>query len=240
MFHFFHRTPTITLDAFTCMPTVYQLTPLVKASQSMPSWFKTLPPPGLGSATEDPGKRTNMRRCYGFTELFRKSFVLEHWTDVHIEADKNTWVARSKAGDPPGFHNTSQHNHSFSKYHLLKLESPWFLVEKTGLPFMFIDAVWHHEDYEFQVLPGMEEYCVQHSTNTFIKIPKKPKKYNMMIPIGLPLAHIVPMTDKLVDLKCHLVDEAEIKKYQLNHLTVAGHRGLLSLLKRNKDRQNNK
>lgn len=237
MFSFFHRTPTITLDAFTAMPTVHQLTPIVKASQAFPDWFKRLPGPGLGNANQSSAETTNMRRCFGFTELFKKSFVMENWTDVHFEFEKDTWKALSKAGDPPTFHHQHQHNFSFSKYHLIKLHSPWFLNEKTGLRFTWMGASWHHEDCEFEIMPGVEEYQIQHSTNTFIKFPKKSKKYKTLLPIGLPLVHIIPMTDKHVDIKCHLISESEIKKYQLDHLAIAGHRGLLSLLKRNQTRE---
>lgn len=233
MFSFFHRTPKITVDAFTYLPTVHQLTPITKGTHALPEWFKKLPAPTVGTANPKKPAITNMRRCYGFTELFRKSLIIENWTDLQLEISPKTWKAFVKIGDAPKFHEGAQYNYSFPNYHLIKLESPWALIEKTGLHFTLVEAAWNHDTYDFKILPGVDEYAVQHSTNLFTVWPKKIKKYDVHLPAGLPMVHIIPHTDKNVEVKCHLVDEVEFNKYHLNHMSIAGHRALMSLFNRN-------
>ena len=56
MFSFFHRTPTIHVDCFTYDVNVYENTPIVRTSKTMPDWWKELDAykPDLKVEEDDP------------------------------------------------------------------------------------------------------------------------------------------------------------------------------------------
>jgi len=244
MFTFFHRRNKIVLDCFTSNASAFNYTPIVKAIKTVPDWWKSLPNPGNGTVfieeNEDSGSHKNMKRCYGFIELYKRGFILEHWCDTNIGTEYDKIGFNYSNGHPPGSHNSSQYNNSFKDYWHLKLASPWHIKEKTGVKFMWIGASWSFEDIPAIVMPGIFDFKYQTATNCNMFIPKTTERKEFTIKLGQPLMHGIPLSENNIEIKNHLVTEEELKKMQLFSGNFTGFPYTVSLLKRNEKRNKKK
>lgn len=219
MFSFFHRTSKITLDCYTTEPHVYQLTPIVKSSKTIPDWWKELPNLQFTLGRNEQGyivnqTLMNLKDCYGFLEYFSNSICIPHWSDIFIETTKDSYHWYNSYGPNPDEHEKEQVGKGFADYHHIKLSSPWFFREKTGVQFVWVGAEWNLDKFHFKVLPGVLEFRVNCGVNVNIMLPKEEKRY--IIPANQPLANIFPLSEKNVVVKNHLVTEEEKRRIVYN------------------------
>lgn len=243
MISFFHRTPTIVLDCFVADPMTYSSTPIVKASKTLPEWWKKLPVPKIkfdyNNPDMYPNNDKNMRNCYGFIELFKKGAVLENWCDINIRTTPDTYNYFYSGGSAPDNHPTSQFSGGFTDYHHIKLMSPWVLSEKTGVQFLFIGAEWNLDKYDIKVLPGVVDYRMNVVTHINMMLPRK--NTEIYFKIGQPLVHIIPLSDKKLQIRNHLVTKEEFSKRFMNVMgSYNGWRSVFPLIKRNDQRAKEK
>jgi hypothetical protein len=229
------------LDCFTIDEAAYNYAPIVKASKAIPKWWKALPSPSIGNASSDPTHNNNMRRCYGFVELFKRGLILENWGDIHIRVEESKYTFWTATRDKPGEHLVSQYQGAFDGYHHIKLTSPWLFRESTGVHFSYIAADWCLDAFDFKVLPGVIEYRVNRSTNVNIMLPKRTTPYDIYLPLGQPLVQMIPLNDAKLDIRMHLVDEHELGKISNNRVsTFRGLREQIKLVNRNDERRDSK
>jgi len=217
MFSFFLKKDKIYLDCFTNEPDLATLFPFRLASEKLPGWFKHLP---NGMEFHGPIRGT-MKTCPGVSDLFRSGFIIVNWLDVYIDVSNNKidWMPKPRAES----HNSGQWDGpktSFLKdfYHL-KLVSPWKMREKTGIKWLFTNPFWYDDTFKPLVVNGMVEYKYQHTTSVNMLVPKNMFPKNITIPAGKELAHVIPLSDKEIVLKTHVVTDNEMKK--LDPLTFA-------------------
>jgi hypothetical protein len=101
----------------------------------------------------------------------------------------------------------------YDGYSHIKLGSPWLFKEKTGVKFSWHQSDWHRTDIidRCRIVSGVVDYKYQNQTNVnlFVK-----KSTNVEFKAGEPLVHIIPISDKRVVLKTHLVDPLEFSKME--------------------------
>ena len=235
MFTFFHRSPTVVLDFFTSDPIAYEFAQPTKATKDFPDWWKKLPMHRVSDVDFD-RKKVNMKTCYGFLELYKRSVIIRNWSDFHykVTPDKGyTW--QKSSGPDPHEHPSFQYENGFKDYYHSKLNSPWYVREKTGKHFLFTGCTWNLENYDFLIPPGILEYSVNSSLNVNILIPKKKQTYSFFLPIGKPLVHLIPLQEKTkFDIRLHLVSSAEIVKISYQPSTLRGMKTLLELKEKQK------
>ena len=240
MFTFFHRKKRVTVDCFTCIPAVHEYTPIVRASKTIPDWWKNLPKVGPLKRDDDGIFQldNNMRRCYGFLELYKRGAIIESWTDAHFEIAPDTYRFHVTIGDKPTWHLKEQFKGGFDNYHHIKLMSPWHFREKSGMPFLFMGAEWSIE-FPFKVLPGVVEYQNVSGTHINMMAPKYTDPYEMTIKLGQPLVHVIPLQDDVhVDFKSHLLTKPEFDRVTLHGgISYDGLRGMVGMRKRNAERK---
>jgi hypothetical protein len=216
---------------------------MVMGVRSYPDWWKALPNPKHGSAVKEIDENDrNMKRCFGFTELYKRSFILESWCDMNfrVTPDQGYFYTVS-AGETPQEHNPRQYEGAFREYYHTKLIPPWHIREKSGVMLAFIGADYHHDAYNFKIVPGLMQYVDSSSTNVNILMPKLKQTYDFFIPIGLPLVHFIPLVhDKKFEVKNHLVTIEEMNKIRYSPRTFAGYHNLLKLRNRNEEREKTK
>lgn len=214
MFTFFHRTSKIYLDCFTHKNHVLEMTPIISASKAVPDWWKKLDKGKLTynwEVAQSPRNTLTMKSCYGFLELYKRGVVIENWCDFRLRIMDHGFQYMYSDSPPPEEHSRHQIGEGFRNYHHLKLSSPWIFKEKTGVKFHFGPAQWSLEDYDFRVVPGVVDYRVNGYTNVNIMIPKveKDQIVEYGIPVGQPLVHIIPLSDKKIVVKNHLISKTE-------------------------------
>ena len=202
MFHFFHRTPEIHLDCFTSNNNTYLTTPIVKASKAFPDWWKKLKPytPTFYHTPENPyhlrkDEESTVRDCYSIIELYKKGAIIENWCDISFRMENrcyNYWHAANT--EKPEEHARRQLGESFPNHHHIKLKSPWAFREKTGAKFLWLGAEWSLDKLEIKVLPGVINFDTISQVNVNMMFPMRDGTF--MIPIGNPLVHIVPLSEK--------------------------------------------
>jgi hypothetical protein len=243
MISIFNRKKKIIVDCFTSDPIAYQLAPIVRASKTIPDWWKTLENIPRIKTIRNVMVRNhkNMRDCYGFRELYKRGVVLEHWTDIHCEVTKEDYRYFYSSGKKNEEHSKEQYNNAFENFHHIKLTSPWYFQENTGVKFLMLGAEWNNENPNIKFLPGILEFRANRSTNVNIMLTKPENKYTIDIPIGHPLVHIIPLNDDLdIKYKCHLISESEYYQKNISNTSLKGHNELLKLLDRNEDRSKSK
>lgn len=217
MFNIFRRPSKIYVDCFTDVEELPKLFPIIHASERIPNFWKTLPTtvPHLGP------QRGTMKTCPGVSSLYRTGFIIQSWSDYWIDVENNklSWQPQGAAES----HNPSQWNDAFKNHYHLKLVSPWRIREKTGVKFMFTNTIWHDEEFKPKVLNGIVEYKYQHTTSVNMLIPKNMFPKSQLIPAGKELAHIVPLSEKDVVIKMHVVDDKELNKLAPWVWTFNGH-----------------
>lgn len=255
MFSFFNRTPVIHLDCFTADNTAYKFAPIINASKAKPEWVEKVPIPektnaenhfydidkeGYINFNQHPSLRT-IRACYGFLELYKRGFVLENWCDTAFNIT-NEQLSFHYSNDTTKVlvHSNKQVFPGYQDYYIAKLISPWQINNKDNIPFMAIGTTWDHEKYDFKVMPGILNFHTQSSSNVFLGI-KKNIEQQIYIPIGTPLVHFVPLSEKKIKIHNHLVTEQELKTKTYNETgTVYGWRRTVFLSNRNDKRNESK
>lgn len=238
MFTFFHKTPVIHLDCFTSDGNVNKYTPIVNASVTKPEWFNNIPIPETPVDLDFDNlesRHRNLRSCYGFLEFYKKGVVIESWCDMGFKTDVNNFQCFFSSPPDPVSHNPEQYGNAFSKYFNLKMRSPWLFNCKENINFLFVGAEWALGEYDIKVLPGVVNFNLASSGNFFIMVPRKQDQY--IIPIGTPMVHVIPLSEKKLKHKVHLLTKGEYqKKVNSPAYSFYGWRKIKTILKRNEKR----
>ncbi len=243
MLSFFTRKKTIVVDCFTSLASVYEYTPIVKAFQAIPEWWKKLEPLKDVHVMDfrRPTRQQNMKACPGIIELYKRGYILEYWADGRFNINEKNYTYDITVGTPPYSHDRSQFKGSFENFHHIKLNSPWFFREKSRQPFMFIGCEWSNE-LPIKILPGVVQFKTVSATNVNIMVPIMEKPWEFELFMGTPLAHIIPLNDDInVEFRNHLISESELEKMvTVGGLTFGGHRQIDRLVARNEKREKSK
>lgn len=244
MFSIFNKRNKVIVDCFTYDRSSFELTPIIQSYKAMPTWWKELENYGIGNSLKSNNDEKNMKKCYGFTELYKKSLTLECWTDINIKVLPNNEGYRYYIATdlPPEDHPRRQYGTLYENDYHIKLLSPWRIHEKTGIKFAFMPAVWELDKLRnITILSGIIEFQMNLETNVnmFLRQPEK-DAYEMTINLGQPLVQIIPLTEKDIELKTHLVNLKEFEKMNSVFRSFRGHREVLRLKKRNENRKDKK
>ena len=239
MLNFFIKKRKITIDAFTNVTGVYEYFPIQNANKFVPDWWKRIPgyldlPNSVGINVKTPTLKT----CSGFIDLYNKGFVLPLWADLIFETKKTGEYAFqfSNPESTMNSHMSQQFGGQIKDYIHLKLISPWYLKEKTGIKFLLFQPSWNHINScpDFTIPPGIVDFKSQVVSNINMFVPAKDARYE--VKNNTPLLHIIPLTDKDLEIKHHLVDDKEFNKIhdQLEyHSTFIGKMSNNKKLKKN-------
>lgn len=206
----------ITVDAFTCEPGIHEYFPIQLANKFMPDWWKTMP-----SFTEQSvirsidTKASTLKMCDGLISLYKNGFIIPLWSDLIIKtfgdgAYEYLWASPIS----PGNSTIDQHHSSnfkgtkFNSIHI-KIISPWVIKEKHGVKFIWMQPSWSFIDHQYDahILPGSVEY--KQNTASHINMFFKMQDKQIELSAGQPVAHIIPISEKKVQVKNHIVSPIE-------------------------------
>jgi hypothetical protein len=218
---FWFKRKEIVVDCFTTHRSVYELYKPHNSIKYFPSDIKTLPKnlKYIDESTKIETDATTIRSCIGIIEHYKTGIILPMWTDFICQP--KTSVAGETTIGLMGFpfsfitHPKSQYPGLYEDHIHVKFASPWLFKEKTGIKFLWNAATWNLSNHwkNFLVLPGTVSYDIQCQTNVNIFIDKNSE--NFKLKAGTPLAHIVPLTDKKIKLKTHLISYEENQKLSI-------------------------
>ena len=212
MFSFLKK--PITLNCYTNRADVFNFAPIKKAGFYIPQWWKDLP----AQHFDNGHLFGTMKGCPGFTDLYSKGFIMPLWSDVQITVGaKNTGHYHYQFSDKISVistHPQVQRGSAFLEqdYQHLKLESPWLFSCDENVSFLQIGAIWDdHTPETMSVLHGVQNFKYQYSTHINTIWRRKETPEISMLNFGQPITHFIPLTERKVVFKLHLVSDTTIK-----------------------------
>jgi hypothetical protein len=203
----------ITVDCFTYSPAAYELYKIRSAKVYYPEHIKKLEA-GIemrDPATNVPISMPTIKRCVAITDLYKKGFIIPFWMDFVCNPIEHV-QQRSELGatDPRHEHNIIRHLPSqypgiLDNYLHIKFRGAWNFVEKTGVDFLWNPAAWNiNNDVEkFVIPPGIINFKDQYETNLNMFFHKNAERFTLSA--GTPLVHLIPLSEKDVEIKCHQI-----------------------------------
>ena len=198
----------INIECITCHEELIDLVPITHGSKNFPTWFKKLITPT--------NQQSNVKKCPGIIDLYKKSILINAWQDFSIDVNS---VGQYQVNCPNGLWGVDSHpievqaTNAWPGYLHLKLKSPWFIKEGSGVSWLMTQNVWGQNDpNEFVIIPGVVEFRANRTSNVhmLIKIPNQGNKH-IDIKAGDPLVTLTPCSNKKINLKTSLVDFEKLK-----------------------------
>lgn len=213
MITFFFKHKPIVFDAFTNRVGVYNTAKIGFSSQFYPDWWKALPKQTDGVNSFP---KSTMKTCEGFLRLYQQGFVLPLWSDVFINIDESrnySWqfadnISRAEVHMPREAGDFFVDNFIGN----LKLMSPWALRTKASIPCYLSGAVWNIGTQKgFVIPPGVVDYSKNASTNINMLLDLGQPR-SILLEFGTPMMQIIPITERPITIKHHIVNDDEFSK----------------------------
>lgn len=213
MFNIFVKRPSIVLDCFVSNPAIYEQYPVTLASELSPTWLKSLKPT-ITNISEHGVKHEQgtIKRCDGLIGLNKVGCFMPLWSDLIIETNEHgaySYLYSSSENLPISCHGREQLGTHFDDLIHIKILSPWIFEEKSGVKFYFNQASWHwlYQSYKMHVLPAVIDFKNQSGTHVNTFMPRANSRLELSA--GQPLVHLIPLSDKRLVVKNHLISPEE-------------------------------
>ena len=210
----------ITLHCYTTRPEVFYSSPIVKANKMLPKWWNSLPSPSIDFNTLD--ANTNMKACAGFVSMYSKGAMIPLWSDLIIdtmeEGDVNYRWKFADGKTDAVIHNASQRGEYLpeEKYSAIKISSPWAFHCDEDVDWVWHQPVWNFDNpEELLVPPAIVNYNQYSDTNINIVATKSDERKQILLEAGQAMVHLVPLSERQLEIKQHLVSEEEYNRLVL-------------------------
>lgn len=203
----FKASKPIYLDCYTDDASVFKYAPIVRGTKLMPSWWKKLDSTGL----------SNMRQCVGMMNLYSKSFIIPLWCESHFWFDEFggiNWQFYDYKTEVK-VHNYEQRKGWLDENNFAhaKIESPWVIKCSEPINFLWKSVEWEKTDFsKYLILGGCVEFLYQTTSNINLMFKKQDKDEKIIFGLNQPMVHLIPMTERKVNLRVHLVSSEELFK----------------------------
>lgn len=223
---FFFRPSTITIDFFTDMPHAFHHAKPIPAIESIPPWWRQLPKnkPDFG------GDLKSMRYCPGFTNLYKRGFVIPLWSDLLLSiagTSSGDYEYKYQFADLHGSLEAHQPNqwgdfYRPDTYQNIKLVNPWMAKTKSKEPFLMTDLTYsRNTQNQFFVANGVLDFHQYITPNVHLFFIRTASTKEHFLKHGEPLAHVIPLSDKKVKIKTHLIEtEEKLKMEKYAHMRL--------------------
>ena len=215
MFFFFKR-PKINVDCFITDEHILKYSPIEKANKFIPKWWKKIPSVNNTADHSEP----TIKGCSGIIEQYKRGLIIPMWSDLSIIMTDQSYSWKFS----DGISNAEVHSNGLDsflnpkEYAHLKLISPWFLNTKEDIFWTCLDPFWNNTNKtNYITVPGTVSYKYQHATHINLMMPVNNRHFN--IEHGHPVYHLLPLTEKEIQIKHQLVTEKELNKYKVRNIT---------------------
>lgn len=216
---FWFKKKKIVVDCFTNVDSVFDLYKIRKAAVYYPEDIKSMSPT---TKIQHPNTKidytvSTIKMCNGINDMYKRGHIIPFWSDF-ISQPKRAWTgeaAIAMMGDRFNYdsHPKDQYVGLYKDYMHVKIHSPWYFREKTGVRFLWKGADWnlHNFSRNFTIPSATLWFKDQGSTNINMFIHKDSDDF--ILKGGTPIIHLVPLTEDTVEFKCHLVDGKDMESF---------------------------
>lgn len=213
----------IVLNCYTPMPHAAKYAQIQSGKNFFPKWWKALP---VLDTTKDMDKHTltvptNMRNCTGFIDLYRNSVVVPLWSDLAVEIGSN---------EASGFRYQFSDGASFGEYHPstqfkgfvdpdtvqhFKPVAPWHIECDEDINWVAVPPTYNIGVNDYVILPGVVNFQYMHAVNPQLLFHRPPQGSKIVtLAHGTPLYMYIPMSNRPVEVRTHLVSEQDYELLQ--------------------------
>jgi hypothetical protein len=207
---FFFKKNEVVVDAFISerYAHAYDYAPIDYAEKFIPDWWKKLPKAELDFETMG-RKKESMKTCAGFIDHMSRGLIIPIWSDLMLRTDyPDTYKFQFSDGISNCESHATRQRGSFQSDRInIKIISPWLLKSEKNVSFTFLPTFWNNDikpNYDLAI--GTTNFYYQNSTHMNLLINPGEK---ISLNFGKPMLHIIPLTEKKIKLKRHLVTDDE-------------------------------
>lgn len=196
------------IEFFSTIPGLADTFPIIPAKEWRPKW--------VASCKEDFSKHKSYTRpshlyqCPGIFDLFKTGYIIPLWHDTVIKTrlDEEAFayvhpsemLAKLREGDPVGTHPYELQKwlprRPWSIAPIMKFNTPWNVIAPKGVKFL-MTAMSYTDTHEFEACQGILDPSV--STELNVQGYWNIKEGEVRLNAGMPLAHLIPITEKQYD-----------------------------------------
>ena len=208
MSFFFIPKKKIIVDCFTADINAYQVFPIEKANKFIPKWMKS----SASTFNLNGIDRSTIKRCSGIIDYYKQGIILPMWCDLNLIINNGgySWEFSNS------FSSADNHAHQQwdcyvnpNEFGHLKLFSPWRFKTKESISWYAIKPTWNFSlKEEYHIPSGALNFKYQSTTNVNILIDIR-KNTKFVIEAGQPMTHYIPLSDRPIELRHHLVSSQE-------------------------------
>lgn len=225
MFSFFKKKPVV-LNFYTTHKAIFEEARPTKGVEQLPNWWKQLTNSVWHDGVGHP--MSTAKRCVGITSLYKKAIIFPMPCDASIElgpigSDFFRW-STAHGGVTITEHPQQQRGTYLpdAQYKHLKIESPWFAQCDEDVEFMFFQPTYNFEKPEDLVIPpAVVNFKYQGALHVNTFVPRRNENVRLLLEAGQPIAGVVPLTDRAVELKFHLVPQETLDNMVRNITTFS-------------------
>lgn len=218
LFNFFKK--PVVLHCYTDKPDVYNFSAIKEAKHFIPEWWKRAPKSykesdNIFNSRDFP----TIKGCSGFTDLYRQGVMLPMWSDCSVivgEVGSNAFKYEYSNGySHAQAHPESQRGGHYpdKNYLHLKFESEWALVCEEDVNFLLTAPIWNSDTPEnLTVFPGILNIKYEPHVNINVLFKRENTAVKYFIPFGLPMVHLIPLTERKLVVKTHLISSVELNR----------------------------
>jgi hypothetical protein len=217
---FWKKRKQIHLDCFTSSATIASDNPIEKASNFIPNWWKSLPISyDINTEHGVECQLPTMKGCLGFMDLYATGVVVPLWSDLNFKVFDNRFAYQFASSYGKIENHSIQQYNTYKNFVHFKIIAPWLFKEKTGVKFLLKSCIWSMLEHapKLSIVSGVMSFDINQACNVngFASYQKQSYQYNLRA--GMPLMHIIPLSDKEVVPHVHVLSEQEWE--QLNMTT---------------------
>jgi hypothetical protein len=208
---FFIRNKKIVIDCFTSIKAVYDFAPIQTANNFYPSWFKTMP----SSFNDGTFDSATLKTCSGLINYYQHGIILPLWCDLSVKIEKQNYNLQfADYKTVSSIHDKEQWKYYAdpSKVTHFKIESPWVFKCKEDIQFLLKKPYWNFDPFfDIDIVEGILDFKYQNQVNINIFLKGNQEKL-MLLKYKTPLLHIIPLAEKQIIIKNHLISDEEFLK----------------------------
>ena len=238
MFDFFVKREKVVIDFFCDLSAAgsnlaFQMAKPDFSVKHYPDWFKKTPAsvdlneigvydePIICPHTGKGPISMTVKTCQGVLELYKQSITIPSWFVMEADVDNKGVSIKCPAQEVVSHscHPNIQFDQFVKKEDAVnfKLDTPWMVQSKPNIHIMLSQPGWdNYYRYRYMsVLPGIMnlKYTNEMKVNYLLDVPKDSHTvYTTRWDVLDPLVHLIPITDKEVEIRHHLIDVNTMKK----------------------------
>lgn len=198
---------TVYIDLYTDSDCVYKIAQASNASLERPSWWKQLRKSSFDYDNMEPD--TTMKSCSGANMLFAKRYPLLMPCDVYLKSGYSELSFYAHDENAVGIQNhpTKQHDNSFGDNTHIKFNLRWKIKTspETHILVTGADMDTPQMTNTLSIVNGVLPPDVVSQLNINGFITRSDEGVRLNIPAGATLANLIPLTDRKVVYRHHLV-----------------------------------